>query len=347
MSEGAFRTQAEMLRERIGGGPQLIPVLNKNDLPNVLVGSSVMSISAKTGAGIGELKDAFIEHVQALQEGDGGIVVTNARHVEALDHARRALVDAKAGIVGNIGGELLATRPAPCTTSPGRDHRPHHHRRPAGQHLFEVLHREMSTPLLSAFYFGSVEHYRLLAAHDKVIIDIGEHYVRQSYRTRTSIVGPNGRQDLVVHIGHDHGRKIPMREVALSYTETWPQQQLHAIRSAYGKASWTIHFIDAIEALLLAKHERLVDLDLASMRLCMQWLGLSTVVEVAERHVEVTDGLVDLRSCFHPKKPLPMEVPAVAPYPQVFDERHGFVGRASILDLLLNTGPAAAGRLIG
>ena len=26
-------------------------------------------------------------------------------------------------------------------------------------------------PLLSAFYFGSVEHYRLLAAHPKVVID--------------------------------------------------------------------------------------------------------------------------------------------------------------------------------
>ena len=47
----------------------------------------------------------------------------------------------------------------------------------------------MAVPLLSAFYFGSVEHYRLLARHPKVIIDTGEHYVRQSYRTRTSIVG--------------------------------------------------------------------------------------------------------------------------------------------------------------
>ncbi len=109
MNEGAFRTQATMFRERIGDGPQLIPVLNKNDLPDVQVGSNVMSISAKTGAGIGELKDAFIEHVQALQEGDGGIVVTNARHVEALGHARQALHDARLAMSKGVGGELLAT----------------------------------------------------------------------------------------------------------------------------------------------------------------------------------------------------------------------------------------------
>ena len=39
-------------------------------------------------------------------------------------------------------------------------------------------------PLLSSFYFGSVEHYRLLAQHHRVVIDVGEHYERQSYRTR-------------------------------------------------------------------------------------------------------------------------------------------------------------------
>jgi len=109
LNEGAFRTQAALLRERIGDGPQLIPVLNKVDLPGVQPGGALMRISAKTGAGLQELKDAFMEHVQALQEGEGGIVVTNARHVEALGHARQALHQARMGIMNGTGGELLAT----------------------------------------------------------------------------------------------------------------------------------------------------------------------------------------------------------------------------------------------
>ena len=79
-------------------------------------------------------------------------------------------------------------------------------------------------PVLPAFYFGTVEHYRVLAKHPKVIIDIGEHYERQSYRNRTTVIGPNGINDLVVQIARKSGEKMPMCEVGLSYKERWPQQ---------------------------------------------------------------------------------------------------------------------------
>lgn len=196
-------------------------------------------------------------------------------------------------------------------------------------------------PVLSAFYFGSVEHYRLLAKHPKVILDVGEHYVRQSYRTRTRIVGPNGVQDLSVQVAHDHGSKMAMHSVGLSTVETWPQQHAHAIRSAYGKTPWGIHYIEAVEALITAPHQRLIDLDLASLRLCMKWLGLTTEVEVSETYVEVSGELFDLRTSFHPKRPLPPKVPAGPSYPQVFADRHGFSPRLSVIDLLCNCGPEA------
>ena len=201
------------------------------------------------------------------------------------------------------------------------------------------------TPLLSAFYFGSVEHYSLLAQHPRVIIDLGEHYERQTYRTRTTIIGPNGKNDLVVQIARKSGEKMPMREVGLSYKERWPQQHLHAIRSAYGKTPWFIHYIDAIEELLLKKHDRLVDLDLATMHLGMQWLGLKTELDIREEYVDPEPDLLDLRTTLQPKKPLPPEVPNVPPYYQVFADRHGFVGRLSVLDLVCNCGPESLSKI--
>lgn len=203
------------------------------------------------------------------------------------------------------------------------------------------------TPLLSAFYFGSVEHYRLLAQHPRVIMDTGEHHVRQSYRTRTAIVGPNGPQDLLVHAAHNSGQKIAMRDVRLNYAETWPQQHLHAIRSAYGQTPWFIHYIDDIEAVLLARHERLIDLNMATLRLGMRWLRLATTVEVRTDYVEDTRDMLDLRATFHPKRPLPAEVAPVPHYPQVFADRHGFQPRMSIIDLVCNGGPAARTWLLG
>lgn len=197
------------------------------------------------------------------------------------------------------------------------------------------------TPLLSAFYFGSVEHYRILAQHERVIIDIGEHYERQSYRTRTSIVGPNGKQDLAVQIARRSGEKMPMRSVGLSYMETWPQQHVHAIRSAYGNTPWFIHYIDEIEDIVLKRYDRLVDLDTATMRLGMKWLGLKTEVLVSETYTEKLDELSDLRLTLHPKKPLPPEAPSVPTYSQIFADRHGLIPRMSVIDLVMNTGPEA------
>jgi hypothetical protein len=220
----------------------------------------------------------------------------------------------------------------------------------------------MTTPILSAFYFGTVEHYRLLSMHAKVIIDTGEHYERQSYRTRTSIVGPNGVQDLVLPIDRRSGEKMPMHTVGLSYVETWPQQHVHAIRSAYGNTPWFIHFIDEIEAVVLRKYDRLVDLDLATMRLGMKWLGIGTEIKVSEEYVVpsvLSDVLcdppanmvgrighktsdnkqLDLRTTFHPKKKLPPEISAASHYPQIFADRHGYRPRMSVIDLVCNSGP--------
>lgn len=219
----------------------------------------------------------------------------------------------------------------------------------------------MATPILSAFYFGSVEHYAVLASHPKVIIDLGEHFVRQTYRTRTSILGPNGRQDLIARIdrrsesiaglAHRKGEKIPMRSVGLSYSESWPQQHIHAIRSAYGQAPWFIHFIDEIEDLLTKRYDRLVDLDLATMRAGIRWTGLSTELILEEEYVDAGPGSItgelDLRTTLHPKKPLPSAVPQVKPYPQVFAYRHGPVARLSVIDLVMNKGPEAPGIVRG
>ena len=201
------------------------------------------------------------------------------------------------------------------------------------------------TPLLSAFYFGSVEHYALLARAGRAIMDLGEHYERQSHRTRTALVGPNGKQELVVSIARRSGEKMPMHSVGLSYAEPWNVQHVQAIRTAYGQTPWFIHYMPDVEELLLKKYDRLVDLDLATMRMALKWLKLNVALELRVNFVEETSGLLDLRHVFNPKKPLPVGVPAVAPYQQVFTDRHGFVGRLSILDLLMNTGPAAVGIL--
>ncbi|MBS1944563.1 MAG: 50S ribosome-binding GTPase, partial [Bacteroidetes bacterium] len=112
LSEGAFLTSAKLLRKRIGMEPVIIPVMNKADLAGTADKpgmEEVMHISARKGTGLDRLKQRFVEHVRGLQSAEGSIVVTNARHVEALTKARAALLSAKQGVQKGISGELLAT----------------------------------------------------------------------------------------------------------------------------------------------------------------------------------------------------------------------------------------------
>jgi tRNA modification GTPase len=108
VAEGALQTEANMLRKKIGEGPVVIPVLNKCDVPGAQAGKKTLSIAARSGKGLDVLKDALVEHVHALRNGPGDIVVTNARHVDALRKARASLLEAKKAIDLGISGELLA-----------------------------------------------------------------------------------------------------------------------------------------------------------------------------------------------------------------------------------------------
>jgi tRNA modification GTPase len=106
MNEQAFAFEAAMLRERIGDGPVVLPVLNKSDVAPVKTNGTV-TISAKKGDGLSALKERFLDLVNTTAA-PGDIVVTNARHVDALTKARQALIDARAAIDAGTGGELLA-----------------------------------------------------------------------------------------------------------------------------------------------------------------------------------------------------------------------------------------------
>jgi hypothetical protein len=198
-----------------------------------------------------------------------------------------------------------------------------------------------AVPLLPAFYFGTAEHYALLARAGSGVIETGGHYLRQSYRNRSTIVGPNGRQELIVPIARRSGEKMPLGSVGLSHDEPWPSRHLQAIRTAYGQTPWFIHYLPDLEEMYAQRWRKLVDLDLASMHLVLRWLRLKVNVEVRDVFVEDLHGLADHRTDLHPKKPLPAGIPPLPPWPQAFQERHGFSGRLSVLDLLMNTGPDA------
>lgn len=73
------------------------------------LGYPLMPISALRGEGIGELRRALVEAGQReWKPAEGGVVISNMRHYEALLRADRALEEVREGLEGGATGEILS-----------------------------------------------------------------------------------------------------------------------------------------------------------------------------------------------------------------------------------------------
>lgn len=93
-------------------GKQLILVHNKEDLASALPSPSIacehIAISAKRGTHLDELKQLLVQcaHLPEISQAD--VIVTNARHHEALTHALEAIQRVQQGMDMGISGDFLA-----------------------------------------------------------------------------------------------------------------------------------------------------------------------------------------------------------------------------------------------
>lgn len=69
---------------------------------------AMLPISAKTGAGIEQLKSWLVQQVQAGFDISQETIVTNVRHVEALEKSAFSLQQAKTGLETNVTGDFVA-----------------------------------------------------------------------------------------------------------------------------------------------------------------------------------------------------------------------------------------------
>lgn len=115
-AESAIRP-AENIINALSADTRLIVVVNKMDLvgdgrvviPDGLPeGSKRVEISAATGEGIAELRKAIVEASGIDQIAADGVTVTNARHYEALTHARESIGRVIDGLRSNLSGDFIA-----------------------------------------------------------------------------------------------------------------------------------------------------------------------------------------------------------------------------------------------
>ncbi|MCF8225590.1 MAG: WbqC family protein [Bacteroidales bacterium] len=198
--------------------------------------------------------------------------------------------------------------------------------------------------LLPCFYNATISYYSIIQNFKQdLVVEVFDHYTKQTYRNRCKIMGANGPLTLSIPVIKNHGSKIKMKDIRIDYSAHWHLNHWKSIVSSYASAPFFEFMTDTFNKFYKKKYAFLADLNLELITSTLDLLGWRRSIIVSERFERVPPD-IDLRETMHPKKPFVHANCTFNPaeYHQVFMERHGFFPDLSILDLLFNEGPNAA-----
>ena len=191
--------------------------------------------------------------------------------------------------------------------------------------------------LLATAYFPNIEYFKRIADADQILIDIYEHFPKQTYRNRCEILAANGLQSLTVNVEKGRTGKRITKSIKISYIENWVKKHITAIISAYKSAPFFEFYWYEFEQILSNKEENLIDLNQKILEQCLSFLNIRRKIEYTSDFIPVENDFEDYRFSITPK----IKTFEHNSYIQVFSDRFEFVPNLSILDVLFNLGPEA------
>lgn len=195
------------------------------------------------------------------------------------------------------------------------------------------------TALFTTAYFPPVQYMAKIALSETIVIEQHDHYTKQTYRNRCTILAANGPIDLTVPVVKGRVLKVPTKDILLDYATNWQANHLRSIMSAYKSTPFYEFYIDDFISVFETKYKYLIDLNNFILETAISALDLSVKVKLSEAYME--NSSYDFRDIIHPKKPFPTydrHFDAV-PYRQLFWDKFDFTPNMSFLDLLFNKGP--------
>jgi hypothetical protein len=189
-------------------------------------------------------------------------------------------------------------------------------------------------------YLPQPAYFALLLSYDDLYIDKHEHFVKQTYRNRATVLGPNGINSLSVPV-KSAGKKIPVRDVKIDHSQKWVNQHWRTIQAAYGRAPYFEYYADDFLDIYHKKHSYLFDLNEELLTQCLDFLQFDISPKTTTGYIDLSNEEInDFRSLISPKskKPLPITYNQKS-YPQVFGNK--FAKELSIIDLIFCEGPQA------
>jgi hypothetical protein len=201
------------------------------------------------------------------------------------------------------------------------------------------MHKATIFPL---FYLPPIHYFTALKqSQGDILLEMHEHFPKQTYRNRASIHSPNGKLDLIVPVEKGSAMHRPIKDIRISYEFNWQRIHWLSLQTSYRSSAFFEFYEDDFAPFYEKKWEFLVDYnqELLELMSCLVKLDFSFTPTTEYKSVETE---LDFRTTIHPKKDLLF---STTPYYQVFEDRNGFIQNLSIVDLLFNQGPQSCSYL--
>jgi hypothetical protein len=192
--------------------------------------------------------------------------------------------------------------------------------------------------LIHPTYFPSISHFVAMAQADTITFEMEDNFQKQTNRNRTYIYSPNGIQLLNIPVKHSKETHQKTKDVRIETDFDWQKQHFKSLEAAYRSSPFFEYFEDDIYPLFQKKHTFLMDLNFDVLDVVTKCLRMKLEFQkTTEYFHEVDASFADFRFLANGKK----DTSQFEVYPQVFQEKAGFLNNLNVLDLLFNEGKFA------
>lgn len=191
--------------------------------------------------------------------------------------------------------------------------------------------------IIETQFLSPIPIFSMIQDCDVVILESHESYQKRSYRNKCFLAGPQGKISFSIPLKKGKHEQQLITEVEISYDEDWTRQFKQLCQTNYSRSAFLEHLINDLSAILDHKHQYLYELNTALLNWISHFLELEfELKETEDYHVQYAEDINDYRQHWLPKQKHENNF-----YPQVFEDKNGFITGLSILDLLFCCGKEA------
>ena len=201
-------------------------------------------------------------------------------------------------------------------------------RKYAGTDYLQVLNNQI---ILPTSYFGPIPYYSILVNSNNYIFEKNENFVKQTTRNRCSIYSSAGKLNLSIPRIRKNSSKTIIKDIRICYNEPWQKIHLKSIITCYNSSPFFDYYKEKISKIYESKENFLIDFNLKSHLLVMDFLKLNSSVNYTKFFEKINKSADYRNYAFHSKEDYT--------YDQVYSTKNDFIKDLSVLDLIFNLGP--------